>query len=63
MGHTKVTIKNDNERAIVSLKTRVAWLLREFEGFQNVQNESPPGASFSIEWRSRKRSPNGERVL
>ena len=42
MGHTKVIIKTDNERAIVSLKFRVARLLREFEGFQNVQTESPP---------------------
>ena len=42
MGHTKVVIKTDNERAIVSLKTRVARLLREFEGLQNVQTESPP---------------------
>ena len=42
MGHTKVIIKTDNERAIVSLKTRVARLLREFAGFQNVQTKSPP---------------------
>ena len=38
MGH----ITTDNERAIVSLKTRVARLHREFKGFQNVQTESPP---------------------
>ena len=33
---------NDNKRAVVSLKNRVARLLREFEGFQNVQTESSP---------------------
>ena len=62
MSHTKVIIKTDNEQAIVSLKTRVARLLREFEGFQNVQTESP-GALFAIQCRSRNRSPTGERAL
>ena len=40
IGHTKVVIKTNNERAIVSLKIRVARLLREFEGLQNVSRTS-----------------------
>ena len=40
-GHTRVVIKTDNEQAIVNLRIPVARLLREFEGLQNVQTESP----------------------
>ena len=39
--HTK-----DNKRAVVSLKNRVARLLREFEGFQNVQTERAPRSTI-----------------
>ena len=41
LGHTRVIIKTDNERAIVSLKQRVARMLRELKGLVNVQTESP----------------------
>ena len=41
LGHTKVIIKTDNERAIVALKHRVAKHLKEWNSMDNVQTESP----------------------
>ena len=37
LGHTTVVIKTDKERAIVSLKIRVARLLREFKRIQHPE--------------------------
>jgi len=41
LGHTKVIIKTDNERAIVALKHRVAKHLKEWKSMDSVQTESP----------------------
>ena len=41
LGHTKIIIKTDNERAIVALKDRVAKHLKELKSMENVQIESP----------------------
>ena len=41
LGHTKVLLKTDNERAIVALKHRVAKILKEYKSMDNVQTESP----------------------
>ena len=41
LGHTKIIIKTDNERAIVALKHRVAKHLKEWKSMENVQIESP----------------------
>ena len=41
LGHTKVMIKTDNERAIVALKHRVAKNLKEWKAMDNVQTECP----------------------
>ena len=41
LGHTKVIIKTDNERASVALKYRVVKTLREWKAMDNVQTESP----------------------
>ena len=41
LGHTKVILKTDNERAIVALKHRVAKTLKEWKSMDNVQVEAP----------------------
>ena len=43
MGHTKLIVKADNERAIKAVKERVIKIIRERSpGVANVQEESPP---------------------
>ena len=41
LGHTRIIVKTDNERAIVALKHRVAKTLKEWKAMENVQTESP----------------------
>ncbi len=41
LGHTRIRIKTENERAIVALKHRVAKILKEWKSRGNVQVESP----------------------
>ena len=40
-GRTRVIIKIDNKKSIVSLKVRVAKHLREYKAMTSVQAESP----------------------
>ncbi len=41
LGHTRIILKTDNERAIVALKHRVAKILKEWKSMDNVQVEAP----------------------
>jgi len=46
LGHTRIILKTDNERAIVALKHRVAKHLKEWKSMGNVQTESPAAYGF-----------------